>query len=485
MDLSALQANKNLDFQQLFIIFDQLEDMMFLISVDDLLTFRFTHINPAYVRNTGIQLSQIKNKQTEDIFQPNDAHAMNANYQKAIMSKQKLSYEEQLTIGKRQRTYETTIIPIFQEHTGKCLYIVGISRDISQRRKHEEALRLMHKELTDIMRNQQGLVFKVQKHGQDFYFALCDGQLIYELGYTPNDMTGACIKDLFTPDHTAFLYEHYNRCWESQEKIVFEVDYLNKLFWLTSLSPIVENGETVALIGSSIDIKEKKQAEEALMQTEKLALLGELAAGIGHEIRNPLTVIKGFISLMLQDTSFLTPKFIKLIESEIDHINQTAGELMMLAKPQQQQITNVDLHDLLDEVILLLDSEAFKRRVTVQTNYTGNSLLSCGDKHQLKKAFFNLLKNAIESMEEKRGGYVFVSCTESDNNIIVTVRDQGQGIPAEQIDHLGEPFYTTKKKGNGLGLMVTYRVIKNHGGNISCESILSKGTTFTITFSNP
>jgi PAS domain S-box-containing protein len=122
LDLSALQANKNLDFQQLFIIFDQLEDMMFLISVDDLSTFRFTHINPAYVRNTGIQLAQIRNKQTEDIFQPDDAQAMNANYQKAIMSKQKLSYEEQLTIGRRKRTYETTIIPIFQEHTKMPLY---------------------------------------------------------------------------------------------------------------------------------------------------------------------------------------------------------------------------------------------------------------------------------------------------------------------------------------------------------------------------
>ena len=225
------------------------------------------------------------------------------------------------------------------------------------------------------------------------------------------------------------------------------------------------------------DLTDRKQAEEMMLQSEKLSVAGQLAAGIAHEIRNPLTSIKGFLQLMQSDKCE-NEQYFEIIFSELNRIELILSELLMLAKPQESKFKKENINNILNEITTLLETEANLKNVLIEKKLSSTiPEINC-DQNQLKQVFINFIKNAIEAMP--KGGVVSVTTKEVENEIEVTVKDNGIGIPKKILEKIGQPFVTTKKSGTGLGLMISFKIIENHKGTIKVNSEEGKGTTFTI-----
>lgn len=225
------------------------------------------------------------------------------------------------------------------------------------------------------------------------------------------------------------------------------------------------------------DITEEKRREEKMKKSDRLSVVGQLAAGIAHEIRNPLTVLKGFIQM--QSKNHENTKHFEVMLSELDRINLIISELLVLAKPQVIRYEKKDLRTLLQNIITFLDPQAILNNVRISFEFLSDiPSIEC-EENKMKQVFINVLKNAIEAMPN--GGDILVQLKKQGQEyVLIRVIDQGCGIPEERLSKLGEPFYSTKEKGTGLGLMVSYKIIKDHQGSIQISSQMNKGTTVDV-----
>lgn len=253
----------------------------------------------------------------------------------------------------------------------------------------------------------------------------------------------------------------------------------NQVDLLVTPAPIYIGGNMVGCYIISKDITEQKRKDELLMKSEKLSIAGQLAAGIAHEIRNPLTAIKGFVQLMGSSKAYI-PKYLQIIREEMERIELIIKELLMLAKPQAIQMKQENLRALIEDVIRLIEAQAILQNIEVRLNPVVQSCFIQCDANQIKQVFINFFKNAIEAMP--RGGIIQVDIgINSDNEAVVQINDQGTGISEEQLRMIGEPFYSTKEAGTGLGMLVSYKIIENHSGSIRISSQVDLGTTIVVT----
>jgi len=247
-------------------------------------------------------------------------------------------------------------------------------------------------------------------------------------------------------------------------------------FEVSSLKIIFEGVEAVLSIGK--DITEKnEQTDQLLQKSEKLALLGQMAAGIAHEIRNPLTSIRGFVQLFKGDQD--QNVYYDIVLSELDRINGIVGEFLFLSKPTTTAMQERDVKKLINDVVTLIQTQTILSNIQIGMEYESNLPYVYCDENQLKQVFLNILKNATEAMPN--GGTIDLKVKKDKaKGVLIQIADQGVGIPKERIPTLGEPFYTTKEKGTGLGLMTCYKIIENHKGQLQIESEVNKGTTVQI-----
>lgn len=243
-----------------------------------------------------------------------------------------------------------------------------------------------------------------------------------------------------------------------------------------TLFPMIINGKVMGTFISGRDVTKIKETEKMLHNAEKLSVIGQLAASVAHEIRNPLTSIRGFIQL-LQSEDKTHSFYHQVMLEEMDRINQIVGELLVLAKPQNLQMVKGNIEEVMQSVTTLL---------TPQSNMNGINMfikaldpipeIDC-DPNSLKQVFINMIKNSIEAEAKKIE--IILSKTK-DDFVKVIIKDDGSGIDQERIQHLGEPFYSMKEKGTGLGLTVSYKILAEHQATIRYSSQLGQGTEVEI-----
>ena len=229
----------------------------------------------------------------------------------------------------------------------------------------------------------------------------------------------------------------------------------------------------------SVSLQSRKMLLER-QNAEKLALVGELAAGMAHEIRNPLTAIKGFSDLLKSKEKYRDDREIfELLASSVDHIEGIVRETLLLARPQKMEIGKIDLEELMNDTCTFMNNEALLQEIKLECNKGDKKLFAKGDRLHLKQVLINIVKNALEATP--KGGKVAVKLEKIDSMTAkITVSDTGVGIKPELIDRVGIPFFTTKAEGTGLGLSVCRRVIEEHNGTIKISSTLGKGTNIEI-----
>ncbi|MFU1796971.1 ATP-binding protein [Paenibacillus azoreducens] len=239
-----------------------------------------------------------------------------------------------------------------------------------------------------------------------------------------------------------------------------------------------EDGHIISFISVSRDMTERNKMEELLRRSEKLTTVGQLAAGVAHEIRNPLTTLRGFLQLQRENNCF-SPQHNEIMLSELDRINLIVSEFLILAKPQATQFQVKNIRNILNDVISLLSSQAHLFGIEFKFEFEPEEYKVHCEENQMKQVFINIIKNAIEAMEE--GGIITIELFRlSREEVGITISDQGIGIPSENLPKLGEPFFTSKENGTGLGLMISQGIIEGHKGMMEIFSKEGKGTRVDI-----
>jgi signal transduction histidine kinase len=254
-----------------------------------------------------------------------------------------------------------------------------------------------------------------------------------------------------------------------------EIEILEPVF--TQISLVVKN-QTLS--------ENLSRFQARMRRTDRLALLGTLTAGLAHEIRNPLVSIKTYFQLLPEkyDDHEFRDRFQKVAANEVDRISRLVEELLTFARPVEPRFRSVNIHNVINEVLTLLESTAQQKGVQLSRAYEelDTSEILC-DPEQIKQVLINIAQNAIESMNSK--GTVFFR-TRYDNEdetsgfVHIEIEDAGIGINAEDLEKLFVPFYTSKTSGTGLGLAISRQIIEEHLGSISVESDPGRGTTFSL-----
>lgn len=437
-----------------------------VLFVDD--QWRLTYINEQYESLLNAENGALIGKNIWSVFPEWTGSLYEQNLQEAASARKVIKFK--IFSKMYNRYFEVCVFP---QSTGLSIF----TKDIHD--QHMMCIRLQEMEqwMTDMSENIREM-FCIHTVG--------DVKIVY-ISKSVEEIWG--IKREAIYKNPVSLIEHV--CLEDQDMFIKQIHQPEGTFdyriiradglirWIRSRQNVVYNDqhEPVRVISVSEDITELKEKEEHIHNADTLRAIGQLAAGIAHEIRNPMTAIKGFVQLWQQET--FNP-YSEIILSELAQIEFIMNEFLMLAKPQPTQKTaTVNLHDLIDEVVTFMRAEASLKNIEIKVDIEDSLPLIEAESKQIKQVMINLIKNGIEAMFD--GGRVIVSAAYAKESVFIHIIDQGVGIPKEAIPRLGEPFFSNKEKGTGLGLMVSMKMIAHHNGNLSFTSEEGKGTKATIT----
>ena len=242
------------------------------------------------------------------------------------------------------------------------------------------------------------------------------------------------------------------------------------------------DSETQTYLIRMNDRTEEMAMEKRLAHSNSLSTIGELAASIAHEIRNPMTTLKGFVQLLKISATTDTMKYLSVIDEEIDRMESILSEMLILSKPGLNEKTTFSLGVLVADMIQVVYPKALMDGITItqKENILKDSLI-VGDSDKIKQVLLNLFKNAIEAMTPGGNLSIFVNL-DSPGKVILGVSDTGKGMDTYQVKQVFMPFFTTKSDGSGLGLPFVLKNIEEHGGTVAVESEVDIGTTFIVTF---
>lgn len=261
----------------------------------------------------------------------------------------------------------------------------------------------------------------------------------------------------------------------------------NESKWIGySIVPLYDhNNLSIGVLFNFQDITSIKKMEEQIRISDKFAFMGKLSAFLAHEIRNPLASLKGGIEFLVDSLNLdqESKKVADILQKEIDRLNKIVTDFLYYTRISRPEKTNVYLKNLIDEIWFEL---SFLKKISSNINYIfdgDENIVVKGDANQLRQVFMNLILNAIEAMEKIGVGNLYVKTCKNNDEVVISIEDEGGGIKEEDLEKIFDPFFTTKEKGTGIGLSIVYRIIQEHGGKITVSNS-KKGAVFTIRLAN-
>ncbi|MBP1962830.1 ATP-binding protein [Paenibacillus aceris] len=252
---------------------------------------------------------------------------------------------------------------------------------------------------------------------------------------------------------------------------------------LFDVLPILnEQGELLGAFAQFRDITDRVVLERQVINSEKFSAIGKLAAGLAHEIRNPLTAIIGFFQLSSQSNE---PQklwsYKDLIDTELQSMKQLVSDFVLMAKPSSPDRKAIHIQEFLRDTIRFMDSQAILKNTAIRANIDNTLTVAMIDPTQIKQVLVNLLQNAIESIEKNGVIQLSAELDLANDRFKIMIEDNGGGMTKEELDQIVNPFFTTKENGVGLGLSICYRIIDNHQGTMTATSTKGYGTRFEVT----
>jgi len=371
------------------------------------------------------------------------------------------------------------------DEQGKPVATIGAKRDITGRKRAEEALRASQEKYRELVENLNDVIFVADEQSVLTYISPVVGRF----GYASAEMVGRPFSDFVHPDDLPQLRK---RLIETLSGDLPAGDYRvitkgGEIRWVSvSSRPIFTDGRLAGIQGVLTDVTDRRSLQEQINRAQKLAAMGELLSGVAHEINNPLTGVIGFTELLAAEASGLDEehrKEVKMIHAEALRIKKIMKGLLSFGRKQTLEKGNVLIRDIMEQVLGISDSPLRASNILVETDFPGERMPVLANISQLMQVFLNLITNAQQALQERadRKGEIRISVSRHGGTVLTKITDNGPGIPPENLPKIFDPFFTTKPegKGTGLGLAVSYGLVKEHGGDIRVESEPGK-TTFTV-----
>lgn len=370
-------------------------------------------------------------------------------------------------------------IPLLDDQTGTINEILSVSRDITKLKNYEAEILSNEETYRNLVEFSPDAII-ISRNTKILFV---NNATVHLVGAEKKeDLIGKSLFDFLKPEHYKMLSDKISEVHKGKPVEFIEQEFirLDGSFFEAEVKVIPSIYKREFAAHTIVrDTTERKKTRELMLKSEKLSVAGQLAAGIAHEVRNPLTAIKGFIQLMKSNHKDEEKVYYDIIDSEIDRIEGILSELLALVKPKSVKLERKRLDNLLNQVIALTSTQAIMQNIVINKENENPLLeISC-DENQLKQVFINFIKNSIEAMPNGGMISIDVKVHKPENKVRLTFNDQGNGIPEEVLKRVGEPFFTTKENGTGLGLMISKQIIEGHNGIIQISS-KANGTTVDV-----
>jgi len=464
-------------------LFDESKEPLFITTTDG----NFVDLNEATVQLFGYDNKEelMKIKVAQAYFNPEDRSKF-----QEIMARQNYvkDLEQELRRKDRSKIYALLTVTTRRDPEGNIIGYKGTIKDITERKRAEEALRQSEERYRTILESIEDGYYEVDLAGN---FTFVNDSICRIWGYPEEELIGMNDRQYIHKETAERVYQVFNHVFKTGESgrcnhEVLRKDGTKKYVEVSISLKKDALGKPIGFRGITRDITDRKRIEERLFQAEKLRAVGEMASGVAHDFNNALAAIIGNTQLLLhtaQDEELKEP--LKIIEQVAKDSSQTVRRLQdFTRKPVPQELFKVDINSIIRDSIEITKpkwkDEAQNRgiRIEIVTNLEDIPFAS-GNASELREVFTNMIFNAIEAMHE--GGKVEIRTFKKRRDIFIQISDTGIGIAEEAKKRIFEPFFTTKPFTNtGLGLSMSYGIVKRFGGEIEVESKVGQGTTFTI-----
>ena len=455
----------------------------------------FTIVNDAICHNLGYS--------RDELLGMNNRDYMDEQTSKKVLER----FAEVYTTGQPARGFEFEVIrkdgtklvtsssvSLITDSQGQPTGFRGVVRNVTEQRKAEEALRQSEEKYRTILESIEHGYFEVDIRGNFTFF---NDSMCKILGYSRNEMIGMNNRQYMDKENARKVYQAFNRVYTTGKPTV-GVDWEltrkdgTKRIVEASVSLIRDaEAKPIGFRGVVKDITERRKAEierKTLEQRAQLAtrlsIVGEMASGILHEMNNPLTSVIGFAEMLAQkELPEDVKEYTRIINNEGKRVSDIASRMLVFARPQKPKRVYADINQIIETTLRLQAYEMESANIKVTTRLDPDLPWTMADPGQMQQVFLNIILNAKTEMKLAHGrGKLLIKTRGIDNTIQISFKDNGSGIPKENLDKIFDPFFTTREpgKGTGLGLSICHEIITNHNGQIYARSKLGKGATFIV-----
>jgi len=478
------EAQLRKDRRQLQQILDSIPDAVAVMNRN----MEIERVNARFHEVTGLEPAQLAGRHCPDPFcrkhRNEPVEGSTCPFEEVFETAQPVQYIQfEAGDGVQEGYYEVTATPVFDED-GRVVMVVETSRQITEQVMLKRETEESERRFRQFIENAHDMITIKDTGG---VYLEINPPAAHLFGLEPVDFIGRTDFDIF-PDKLARRLSRKDRevlenarHMSSEEKLVLKgrEKYLD-----TVRFPIVDyKGDVTGVCSISRDVTEHKRLQEAVVQSEKLAAVGKLAAGVAHELNNPLTGILSFAEELKMDFDEDDPvrADLEIIVRETMRCRQIVRDLLDYARMSRPQRQNIDLNHVVERSLSLVKKQAVFHDIEFDVRLANDLPQVSVDPNQMQQVFLNLIINAAEAMNNS-GKITIASNRHLDGHFVeVAITDRGHGIPPKKIKQIFEPFYSTKgQQGNGLGLSVVQSMVEQHGGKVKVESEVGKGSTFRI-----
>ncbi|MEQ8174836.1 MAG: PAS domain S-box protein [Syntrophomonadaceae bacterium] len=454
------------------------ENAFDMIAIFDRENFTLKYLSPSHKRLFNHPFESLLGKNTLHYIHPEDFDST------------MYAIQDGLKKGRGSHQYRWEVSDgcyAWMESTGKIIEdgefkgdVLVVTRDINEKKLAELALKkeLEYRSYLIDNMNEVFVTYDLQHR-----ITFVNRSVSTILGYDPVEMLGRNILDYIIPYHIPSAAAQIANRLQKGIPGIFETVVLTEsgeeaLVRIKS-APIIENDAIVGVMLLVEDISEHRKIEQEMARLSQLHTIGEIAAGIGHEIRNPMTTVKGFLQIMKQQGEFeFYQSYFNIMLEELERANAIISEFLSLAKNKLVDLRIFNLNDIITFIYPLLQADATLTDKSIVLDLQEIPVLLLDEK-EIRQLLLNLVRNGLDAMEA--GGTVYIQTYSEPGSVVLSVRDEGCGIAHEYLKKLGTPFFTTKESGTGLGLAICYSIAARHNASIEPVSTPS-GTTFKIRF---
>jgi len=484
--------------RRLRLVTDNMLDMVVQTDAEG----RFQYVSPSHERLMGIKVEDLVGTSIFERVHPEDQERALKTFIEGVQARVPRKADVRYKHGDGHYAWiESVGNPIFDEKDHLVGTIIA-SRDITERKRMEDEVRHYSQTLEELVSERtkkltesEGRFRQMTDMLPESVFELdTAGRVIFlnqtgvkMLGYDDGDLEkGLNAFQVISPENHPALKANITRIMGGGPSPGYEYVVIRKdgtrFPAIAYASPITKEGKTAGLRGVLVDITERKKMEAALTKSQRLAAIGETAAMVGHDLRNPLqtTTTTLYLARRLLNSGKTEDRneglgLLEELDDQIYYMDKIVSDLQDYARPMGDQLVETNLPDLIKEAIA---NAKIPPSVDVSYTVQEGSSKATANPILLRRVLVNLMLNAVQAMPN--GGKLTILANGTPDSAAITVQDNGRGIPAENLDRLFNPFFTTKAQGQGLGLAVCKRLVEAQGGEITVKSELGKGSTFTI-----